>query len=383
MAITAFYARSFHARLLHCAAAVCMFALTALLAGCGEREPVRIGFSGGLSGRVADLGIDGRNGAILAVETKNESGGIHGRTVELIVRDDRQDRETAVAVDRELVGLGVEAILGHMTSSMSMAAVHVVNGSAAVMVSPTTTTTYLSGNDDSFFRVIATTKEYASKMARYLKKERGLEAVTAVYDRGNRAYTESWFEDFRKEFLSLGGLIVHVETFRSGPGVHFIDLAEAALASGAEGLIVIASAMDTAMICQQVRKMGSNITIAAAEWAATERLADLGGSAVEGIVVSQFFDRESTEEGFTSFRRMYRERFGGEPGFAAVNAYDAATVVMKAVELREEGESLKETILRVGTFEGIQGPVTIDRYGDAQRKTFITTIEGGRFKVLE
>jgi branched-chain amino acid transport system substrate-binding protein len=383
MAITAFSARSFHARLLRCAAVFSIFASTVLPAGCGRQEPVRIGFAGGISGRVADLGISGRNGAILAVETKNGSGGIHGRPVELIVRDDKQDQETAVAVDRELVGLGVDAILGHMTSSMSMAAVHVVNESTTVMVSPTTTTTYLSGNDDSFFRVTATTAEYASKMAQYLKKELGLDTVAVVYDSGNKAYTESWFDDFRKEFLSLGGRMVNVEAFRSGPGVHFYDLAVAALAPAAEGLVVIASAMDTAMICQQVRKMGSRITIAAAEWAATERLVGLGGAAVEGIIVSQFFDRENAEEGFTSFRRRYRERFGGEPGFAAVNAYDAAMVVMEAVELRKEGESLKGTILRVGTFEGIQGPVKIDRYGDAQRETFVTTIENGRFKVLK
>jgi branched-chain amino acid transport system substrate-binding protein len=383
MAANGFSTRSFHLRLLLCAALLSILSSTLLPAGCGRQEPVRIGFAGGLSGRVADLGISGRDGAVLAVEAKNASGGIHGRAVELIVRDDKQDPETAVAVDRELLGLGVEAILGHMTSSMSMAAVHIVNESTAVMVSPTTTTTYLSGSDDNFLRVIATTEEYASKMARYLGGGLGFETVAVVYDSGNDAYTESWFEDFRKEFLSLGGRIVRVDTFHSGPGVHFFELTEAALSPGAEGLVVIASAMDTAMICQQVRKMGSRITVAAAEWAATERLVDLGGAAVEGIIVSQFFDRESTDEGFTSFRRMYRERFGEEPGFAAVNAYDAAMVVMKAVELRREEESLKAAILRIGTFEGAQGPVAIDRYGDAERETFITTIESGRFKVLE
>ena len=59
-----------------------------LVSGCGPREPVRVGFLGGLSGRVADLGEAGRNGAQIAVEEVNRAGGIDGRQIQLIVRDD-------------------------------------------------------------------------------------------------------------------------------------------------------------------------------------------------------------------------------------------------------------------------------------------------------
>ena len=41
-------------------------------------EPIKIGFLGVLTGRGADLGISGRNGALLAIEAKNQQGGIHG-----------------------------------------------------------------------------------------------------------------------------------------------------------------------------------------------------------------------------------------------------------------------------------------------------------------
>jgi len=359
-------------------------AIAVLLAGgCGEGEPVKIGFVGGLSGRVADLGISGRNGALLAVEDRNSSGGIGGRTVELIIRDDGQDADTAVRVDGELVDLGVEAILGHMTSSMSMAAADLVNRTGTVLMSPTTTTTYLTGRDDHFFRVVATTREYAAKMARYLRGEVGLKAVSVIYDAKNKAYTESWLEEFKTEFTALGGRIAGARSFNSGPDVLFFDLAEDSLAPDADGLVIIASAMDTAMICQQLKKMKRQVPVAAAEWASTERLIDLGGAAVEGIIVSQFFDRERDDPVFNDFGEAFRDRFGEEPGFAAVNAYDAASVLMEAIGRRKEGESLKEAILRIRTFSGVQGPVTIDGYGDATRETYITTIRDGRFRVLE
>ena len=354
-----------------------------LLSGCSEKEPLRIGFAGGLSGRVADLGISGSNGAVLAVEKRNRAGGVKGRAVKLIVRDDEQKAEAALRVDGELISLGVEAIVGHMTSSMTMAAVDLVNESGTIMVSPTTTTTYLTGKDDNFLRVTATTREYAAKMARHLRERLDLGAVAVVYDLGNREYTESWYRDFQEEFERLGGSIESVETYRSGTDTHFYDVVDRALVPEAEGLVLIAGAMDTAMFSQQVRKIGRDIPIAAAEWAATEQLVDLGGAAVEGIIVSQFFDRESTAPDYNAFRWIYLERFGEHPGFASVNAYDATLVVLEALEKRRQGETLKEAILRISTFPGVQGAVKIDPFGDADRETFITTIRDGRFRVLE
>ncbi|HWT16306.1 MAG TPA: ABC transporter substrate-binding protein, partial [Patescibacteria group bacterium] len=90
-----------------------------LVSGCGPREPVRVGFLGGLSGRVADLGESGRNGAQIAVEEVNRAGGIGGRQVELIVRDDAQNPEKAISAINELIGARVEAIVGPMTSAMA------------------------------------------------------------------------------------------------------------------------------------------------------------------------------------------------------------------------------------------------------------------------
>lgn len=50
----------------------------AVLLGCEPPEPIRIGFVGGTSGRVADLGIAGRDAVLLAVELRNQSGGVAG-----------------------------------------------------------------------------------------------------------------------------------------------------------------------------------------------------------------------------------------------------------------------------------------------------------------
>ncbi len=107
---------------------ICFLALIAfVIAGCDDKKPVRIGFAGGLTGRVSALGTAGRDGVVLAVEEINSRGGLNGRPVELVVRDDKQEPEPALAVDRELIDEGAAAIIGHMTSSMTLAVQELVN----------------------------------------------------------------------------------------------------------------------------------------------------------------------------------------------------------------------------------------------------------------
>jgi branched-chain amino acid transport system substrate-binding protein len=352
------------------------------ITACAPEPPILLGFVGGLSGRVADLGISGRNGAILAVENINSAGGVRGRQVKLLVMDDKQDGETAEQAVKDLIDNEVVAIIGHMTSSMSMQTVPIINERKVIMMSPTTTTTFLRKKDDYFYRVSNTTESYATKMARYLFDTLTIRNVAVVYDSRNKAYTESWLMDFRKEFEKSGGKIAAAVTFHSGPDVHLFDVVKQALVPGIEAMVIAASAMDTAMLCQQVRKMGKDITIAAAEWAATEKLVELGGVAVEGVIVSQFFDRNSSDPVYLKFRQEYKKRFGNEPGFASVNSYDAVNIVIEAIKKQKAGKLLKKSIQQTSEYNGVQGPVRIDRYGDADRKTFLSVVRNGEFIVV-
>ena len=353
------------------------------ITACAPEPPIVLGFVGGLSGRVADLGISGRNGAILAVENINSAGGLDGRQVKLLVMDDKQDGATAEQVVRDLIDNEVEAIIGHMTSSMSMQAIPIVNERKVIMMSPTTTTSFLSKKDDYFYRVSNTTESYATKTAQYLFDTLTIRNVAIVYDLRNKAYTESWLGDFRREFEKSGGGIAAAVTFYSGPDVHFFDVVKQALIPGIDALVIAASALDTAMLCQQVRKMGNNITITAAEWAATEKLVEFGGAAVEEVIVSQFFNRNSTAPVYVKFRQQYKKRFGNEPGFASVNSYDAVNVVLAAMKKQKAGKLLKQSIQQISEYNGVQGPVRIDRYGDADRKTFLSVVRNGEFIVVE
>lgn len=357
--------------------------ISILAAGCSKPEPIRIGFVAGTSGRVADLGIAGRNAAILAVERKNASGGINGHPIELLVRNDEQNPDTARRVVQELIDAKVEAIVGHMTSSMTAATLPLANEAKMLMISPTTTSKDFSDKDDYFFRVIASTRAYSVKSALFHRNQLGLTRMAVAYDLRNRSYCESWLSDYRSTFEKAGGKIAQVATFESGSDVSIRDLVKQLLTTHPDGVLVIANAVDAALFAQQIRQQSPKTVIAGAEWAGTEQLIELGGQAVEGMYLAQFVDRTSRAPAYLSFRQDYLKRFGSEPGFGGTTAYDATTVLLTALERRKSGQSLKEAILAIRTFRGLQDDFSFDPNGETMRRHYITTIKDGQFTKAE
>ena len=102
------------------------------------------------------------------------------------------------------------------------------------------------------------------------------------------------------------------------------DLAEQALAEQPDAIQIISSAIDAALLIQQIRKIDPDLPLSTSEWAATEKLIDLGGGAVEGVVMAQFFNRDSSLARYQDFKRAFEARFSQPPGFAEVAGYDAA-----------------------------------------------------------
>ena len=349
--------------------------------GCEKKEnPIKVGFVGGLTGRLSDLGTEGRNGVILAVEKINSSGGINGRPVKLITKDDKQNAEVTLRVDRELVDEGVVAIIGHMTSTMSMVALPFVNKQKILMISPTTSSNELMGIDDYFIRVIPPNKSETDHLARHAFNVMGLKKMAAIYDLSNRAYTEEYFNNFKEEFEGLGGKINHLETFSSGKSMDFVKATDSLLKQDPDGVLIATGAPDVAMISQRIRMNGSKVPIFSCGWAMTAALIHDGGPAVEGVVFSQLFDRESRQKTYLEFKKRFEERFGEAPNFAAAHGYEAALALFKALSKNADPQELKATILQQNTIEGLQGDFKVDKYGDPQRKRLLITIENGQFK---
>jgi branched-chain amino acid transport system substrate-binding protein len=289
-----------------------------------NKDPIHIGFVAGLSGKFADLGVDCRRGVEIATSRFNRVGGVRGRPIKIIPLDDGQDENMAQEAVKTLLARNVPVIIGHTTSSMSMTTLPLVNASTTLMVSPTTSTPLLKDIDDNFLRSCAISTAAATMMAKYLREIKGVRSVGVIYDLGNKAYTEMWYENFTNTFLESGGQLVEPLTFTSKADIQMLPLVKQMQQKPIEALVFLANSVDAAMLCQQVRKSNWQITLALSEWAATEQLINLGGKAVEGAVVSQFFNRKSTKPAYLEFKHEFENTYKSEPGFGALHAYNAA-----------------------------------------------------------
>ena len=351
--------------------------------GCDKKKPIQIGFVGGLTGRLSLLGTGGRDGTILAVEQINESGGINGRKVKLIVKDDQNDPVTADQVDEELIQAKVVAIIGHMTSAMSMNALPKINKNKMLMISPTSTTNELSGKDDYFLRTALPDRPQTDQLVHYVINNKKIKKIAGIYDLSNKAFTEGWYKNFKSEFEDRGGLITTTLTFTSNQEKNFLELAKKMLDSKPEGLVIVASALDTALLCQQFKKLESQLPVFSSGWAKAPDLLQNGGAAVENLILPQTHSEDSTEEKYLHFKKAFENRFGREPNFAAAGAYDVAQILFTALARTDDPQQLKSVILKQGVFKGLQGEIRIDQFGDAQRKTFLIQVNDDHFKTIE
>lgn len=357
------------------------------LAACQEEEtdPVKIGFVGSLSGRVSDLSVSGRDGVVLAVEQFNARGGLGGRPVQLLTRDDGHDRDQARDVVKDLIEEEVVGIIGHMTSSMSRATVHLINQERVLMISPTTSTSFLEGRHDFFLRVFPGHRAETRALAEYIYNDKGIERVGVLYDLSNHEYTIDWYSHFRQEFNARGGEISSSVPFSSGKDFSYNAVVERVLFHEPEGILLISGGVDAGRFVQQFRNANFQKPLFGAAWAKTYELIHHGGRAVEDFSLVHYFDPGAQNEEYLAFCEEYRDRFGRDPEFGAFFGYEAARVLLWALENTSDwsAESLRQLIINRGNFPGLQGEFFIDRFGDSFIEEKIFQVKDGAFQRVD
>jgi branched-chain amino acid transport system substrate-binding protein len=120
-----------------------------------QSGPLRVGLVLPMSGIGAEAGAAWHAGVRVAVDQWNAAGGLLGRPIELVVRDDKFTSAGAVAAARELAGSGINLLVGGSQSPMALATAPILPELKAVMVAPCPTVMSLTheGFQKNFFRL--------------------------------------------------------------------------------------------------------------------------------------------------------------------------------------------------------------------------------------
>jgi len=354
-----------------------------VMVSCSEQEPILLGFSTWLSGKNSVLGIAGRDAVQLAVDQVNAEGGIQGRKVELIIMDDQGQAEKAVEADRLLIEQGCVAIIGHMTSSMSLAALDQINAEKILMLSPTASSDQLAGMEDYFFRIAPMSSQEINQLAQYALEDLAVKNLVCIYDESNASFSEKWVEGFgmelREQDLQWKGLVA----FDSQEDPSFHTLAEEISRYDAQAVLIVANSFDTALICQNLRQINSEIRLLSTGWANSQDLLSNGGSAVDGLLFAQARDLNSQSEKYLNFKQAFIDSYGKDPDMASIYSYEAAMLILEKLKETTDRQEFFKLIKDTHNWKGLQREINWDAYGDNwQKRYYIMEIQAGEMHTI-
>jgi ABC-type branched-subunit amino acid transport system substrate-binding protein len=160
-----------------CAALVLALPLSTFAA-----EKILIGQSAPLTGSNAEIGKDIRDGAVAYFKKVNDAGGVHGRMIELVSVDDKNDRKTAGANAVKLVNeQNVVALFGFASATLSMDAMPIVKEKRVPFFAPFTGADAIHKQGPYVFVMRASYADELVKILEHWGAGQGADRVTVVH----------------------------------------------------------------------------------------------------------------------------------------------------------------------------------------------------------
>ncbi|MFL6335438.1 MAG: ABC transporter substrate-binding protein [Pyrinomonadaceae bacterium] len=369
-----------------------LLALCALMntAGCRRQDArvveapppvrVRVGAFMSLSGDTAQYGISALNGIRMAVEEANAAGGVKGHRVDLVVRDTRSDAvETSVVVDKLTREERVDALLGEVVSSRSLAAARVAQRERVPMLTPSATSPELTNVGDYVFRSCYTDTFQGVALARFAIESLGALRAAILVDRDQR-YSVELARLIREDFERRGGKVVAEQEYPDGESDFSVQLAEVGAAQP-DVVFIPGYYTEVALLARQARALGINAPLVGGDGWDSPRLAQMGGQAITGGYFTTHFSAEDPDPQVQRFVADYRRLYGSAPDSFAATAYDAARIMLAAIERAPtlERAAVRDSLAATKDFPGVTGAVTFNPERNAVKPIVVVRIgDNGR-----
>lgn len=229
-----------------------------------QEGPIRIGVMYGLSGPGAPVGEALLAGTRFATEHVNKNGGLLGRQIELVVRDDKYNGAAAVAAARELVGEGINLMIGGSQTVTALGVLPLLPELGAMMVSPAAAGMAITHElfNRHIFRTTPNAHAQYSALARALVENHpGVVDWAMVVPEGEygRDVARSFAEAVKKYVPAVNAgasAVVHDPIVVSATGTDFRAAINGVMSTSAEGLFIGVVGAPQISLLQQARSVG-------------------------------------------------------------------------------------------------------------------------------
>ena len=351
----------------------------------GGGDEIVIGEFGSLTGSEATFGISSTNGLKLAVEEMNNGPKLLGKNIKLITYDDQgKPSEAQTVVQRLIKNDNVVAVIGEVASSRSKAGAPICQQNKIPMITPASTNPEVTAIGDYIFRVCFIDPFQATVVSKFILNTLKLKKVAVLKDVKN-AYSTGLSDFFEKEFKSMGGEIVEVQSFQAGDKDFKAQLTSIK-AKNPEAIFIPAYYTDVNLISIQAREIGITVPLIGSDGWESEKLTEgKAKDALEGCYFSTHVSTENPDPAIQNFITKYKAKYNSMPDAMSFLAYDAGMILFDAIKRAGTTDPVKvrEELAKTKDYSGVTGKITINEQRNAIKPAVILEIKGGQFKYKE
>lgn len=354
--------------------------LLILFTGCNQKQnEIKIGFVAGLSGKYSSLGTSIRDGFLLAFDEIGYR--IEGQKVKIIQKDDKQDPDTAKKAIHYFVHNDIKLVVGNATSSMTAVSFPIVNQQKGMLLfSPTASSSDFSAQDDNFIRlqVEASMKRYRVMLKCLLTNR--YKNLFFIYDSKNASHVKGYETILQKEFIKRGG---HPYVAKFDINHDYPELIRKLKSTPHDCILLVANSVDSANVIQYLRVHHIMTPIVASNWARTHDFITNGGKAVENVCFSTAYNDNAKNRDFIKFVKKFEAKYKKTPSIFAAHGYETAQIIIQNLRKSTDIAQLKDNILMQKTYQGLQGTIIFDKFGDINREYFIMKVKNAKYVRVE
>jgi len=320
--------------------AMTTIALAAAMTAAFAADPIKIGVAGPFTGGSSSMGVSMRDGVKMATDEINKAGGVLGRQIQLIERDDEAKNERGVQIAQELINKEkVAATVGYINTGVALASQRFYQEAKIPVMNNVATGSAITHQFDDqpenyIFRNAAHDSIQAPMIVEEAITRRGFKKVAILADSTN--YGQLGREDLEKALALKSVKAVAVEKFN----IKDVDMTAQLLKAkeaGAEAVLTYAIGPELAQIANGMTKLGWKVPMIGSWTLSMANFIDNAGPGGEGARMPQTFIQEPTTPKRQSFIINYLKIFNPKNAridspVSAAQGYDSIYLLAAAIK---------------------------------------------------
>jgi branched-chain amino acid transport system substrate-binding protein len=333
----------------------------AFSAGAFAADTIKIGVDGPYTGGSSSMGVSMRDGVRLAAEEINKAGGVLGRKLELIERDDEGKNERGVQIAQELINREhVVAVVGYINTGVALASERFFQDAKIPVMNNVATGTVVTHQfdkqpDNYVFRNSAPDNIQSAMIVAQAVTRGGYKKVAILADSTN--YGQLGKADLEKALKAKGITPVAEEKFN----IKDVDMTAQLLKAkqaGAEAILTYGIGPELAQIANGMTKLGWKVPMIGSWTLSMANYIDTAGPAGDGAMMPQTFIQQPTTAKRKTFIDDYLKTFKPKDNrmdspVSAAQGYDSIYLLAAAIKQAgsTDGPKIKDAL------ENLKDPV--------------------------